>query len=137
MVDRRATLKSKLTGQTEPLDDTSNRLVNKLSTANLTRSARSRLFALQQARLHKTFDRAVTHTAYSSSFAQADSLRIGQRSLLTGNRIIVPGCAHAILIPPLSLSSTVSESVQHGCNLIVPIANRHATNDLYSLHRRR
>ena len=40
-----------------------------ISTANLPRSARSRLFALQQARLHKTFDRAVTYTAYTSSFA--------------------------------------------------------------------
>src|SRR5712691_10475 len=44
--------------------------------ANLPWSARCCLLSLQQACLHQTFDRTVTHATYPSRFAQADSVRI-------------------------------------------------------------
>ena len=98
--------------------------------ANFPGGAGRGLFALKQACLNQTFDRAVTNSANPSSFTQADSFRIGQGSLLTCNRMVAPCRGHAVLIPPFPFSRGMSESVQHGRNLIVTKTNRHPANDL-------
>jgi hypothetical protein len=96
--------------------------------------AGSGLFALQQACLNQTFDRAVTDSANTSSLTQANSIRIGQGSLLTRNRMVPPGRGHTVLIPPFPLSRGRSESVQHRRNLIVTMTNRHPANNLRRNH---
>ncbi len=60
----------------EPLDDAPNRFGIQILAANFPGSAGSRLFTVQQACLDQPFDRTVTHAAYPSSLAQADSIRI-------------------------------------------------------------
>src|SRR5271168_865852 len=51
--------------------------------------------------------------------------------------MVAPGGSYTGLIPPLSFARGIAESVQHGGNLVVAVANGHATNDLKRLHRRR
>src|SRR5258708_7869297 len=114
----------------KPLDDASNWFGIQIHAANFPGGAGSCLFALQEACLNQPFDRAVTHSADPSSLAQADSVRIGQGSLLTWNRMVAPGRSHTLLIPPFPLSCGMSESVQHGGNLVVTMTNRHPANDL-------
>src|SRR4029077_17769300 len=64
------------------------------------------------------------------------SLRIVQSSLLTGNRMVTPGCRYTGLIPPLPFAGGIATSVQHRGNLVVAVSNSHATNDLQRLHGR-
>jgi len=71
-----APMENKLACPVKLLDDTPNRLCIQIRAANLPWSARSCLLALQQACLHQTFDRTVTHATHPSRFAQADSFRI-------------------------------------------------------------
>src|SRR5580704_8993030 len=59
----------------------------------------------QQACLRQPFDRLVTYAAHSSSFAQADFVRIGERSFVVRNRIVATGYSHTVLIPPFPLSA--------------------------------
>src|SRR5262249_7304275 len=51
--------------------------------------------------------------------------------------MVAPACCHTSLIPPLPFARGIAESVQHGGNLVVAVANSHATNDLQRLQRRR
>src|SRR5947209_15197826 len=79
----------------------------------------------------------MTDATYSRSLAQANSLRIRQSSLLTGNGMVAPGRRHANLIPSHPFAGRIAASVQHRGNLVVAVANSHTTNDLQRLHRRR
>ena len=105
-------LKIELAGAMKPVDDASNRIGIQIRPPNHPRCAGCRLLPLQQARLHEPFDRTVTDLTDPGRFAQTDSLRIGLRSFLTGNRIIVPGGGHTGLIPPFPLSGAISLSVR-------------------------
>src|SRR3984893_15592939 len=78
----------------------------------------------------------MTDATYSRSLAQANSLRIRQSSLLTGNGMVAPGRRHASLIPSHSFARRIAASVQHRGYLVVTVANSHTTNDLHRLHRR-
>src|SRR5438874_10782180 len=78
----------------------------------------------------------MTDATYSCSLAQANSLRITQSSLLTGNGMVAPGRRHANLIPSHPFAGRIAASVQHRGNLVVAVANSHTTNDLQRLHRR-
>src|SRR6516225_504276 len=51
--------------------------------------------------------------------------------------MVAPGSRHTGLIPPLPFARGVTESVQHGGNLVIAVANGHATNNLQRLHGRR
>src|SRR5260370_31330589 len=51
--------------------------------------------------------------------------------------MVAPSRSHTVLVPPLRLSCGMSESVQHGGNLVVTMTNCHPANDLYGLHGRR
>src|SRR5512133_4114325 len=48
--------------------------------------------------------------------------------------MVSAGGCHTVLVPPLAFSGGVSETVQHGCNLIVAVAKRHAPDDFERLH---
>src|SRR6516164_330069 len=50
--------------------------------------------------------------------------------------MVAPGCRHASLIPSLPSARRIAASVQNRGNLIITVANSHATNDLQRLHRR-
>src|ERR1700731_3763740 len=78
----------------------------------------------------------MTDATYSRGLAQANSLRIRQSSLLTGNGMVAPGRRHANLIPSHPFAGTIAASVQHRSNLVVGVANTQSTNDLQSFHRR-
>src|SRR2546428_10232344 len=78
----------------------------------------------------------MTDATYSRSLAQANSLRIRQSSLLTGNGMVAPGRRHASLIPSHPFARRIAASVQHRGNLVVAVANSHTTDDLERLHRR-
>src|SRR5256885_2069376 len=78
----------------------------------------------------------MTDAAYSRSLAQANSLRISQSSLLTGNGMVAPGSRHANLIPSHPFAGRIAASVQHRGNLVVAVANSHTTNDLQRLRGR-
>src|SRR2546428_10240443 len=78
----------------------------------------------------------MTDATYSRSLAQANSLRIRQSSLLTGNEMVAPGRRHANLMPSHPFTGRIAASVQHRGNLVVAVANSHTTNDLQRLHRR-
>src|ERR1700730_12015214 len=78
----------------------------------------------------------MTDATYSRGLAQADSLRISQSSLLTGNGMVAPGRRHASLIPSHPFAGRIAASVQHRGNLVVAVANSHTTNDLQRLRRR-
>src|SRR5215813_7654214 len=49
--------------------------------------------------------------------------------------MVAPGCRHASLIPSLPFARRIAASVQHRGNLVITVANSHATNDLQRLHR--
>src|SRR6266852_7834307 len=98
----------------QPLDDAPNRFCFQIRAANHPWRAGSHLLLLQQPSLHQSLDGTVTDPTDPSGFAQADTLRIGSRSFLTGNGIGVPGCGHSVLIPPFSFACAISKSVQHG-----------------------
>src|SRR5215475_7703021 len=74
--------------------------------------------------------------AYSRSLAQTNSLQIRHGSLLTGYVVVAPGRRHASLIPSLSFAGRIAAAIQYRGNLVVTVANSHATNDLQRLHRR-
>src|SRR5690349_8241305 len=57
-------------------------------------------------------------------------------SLLTGNGMVAPGRCYASLIPSHPFAGRIAASVQHRGNLVVAVANSHATNNLQCLHRR-
>src|ERR1700732_560548 len=78
----------------------------------------------------------MTDATYSRSLAQANSLRIRQSSLLTGNGMVAPGRRHANLIPSHPFAGRIAASVQHRGNLVVAVANSHTPNDLQRLDRR-
>src|SRR5262252_5860410 len=78
----------------------------------------------------------MTDATYSRSLAQANSLGIRQSSLLTGNGMVASGRRYAGLIPSHPFAGRIAASVQHRGNLVVAVANSHATNDLQRLHRR-
>src|SRR6516225_8167111 len=78
----------------------------------------------------------MTDATHSRSLAQANSLRIRQSSLLTGNGMVAPGRRHANLIPSHPFAGRIAASVQHRGNLVITVANSHATNDLQRLYRR-
>ena len=78
----------------------------------------------------------MTDATFSRGLAQANSLRIRQSSLLTGNRMVAPGRRHANLIPSHPFARRIAASVQHRGYLVVAVANSHTTNDLQNLHRR-
>src|SRR5467141_1608027 len=78
----------------------------------------------------------MTDATYSRGLAQANSPRIRQSSLLTGNGMVAPGRRHANLIPSHPFAGTIAASVQHRGNLVVAVSNSHATNDLQRLHGR-
>ena len=98
-------LENQLAGPKEARDDTANWLSLQIGTTNFPRSTWSGLFALQQPRFYQSLNRMVTHATEPSSFAQADSLRIGRRSFLTWNRMIAARCGDTDLVPPFLLSS--------------------------------
>src|SRR6516165_644944 len=50
--------------------------------------------------------------------------------------MVAPGCRHASLIPALPFAGRIAASVQNRGNLVITVANSHATNDLQRLHRR-
>src|SRR6516162_6820205 len=78
----------------------------------------------------------MTDATYSRSLAQTNSLRIRQGSLLTGNGMVAPGRRHPSLIPSHPFACRIAAAVQHRGNLVVAVANSHATNDLQRLRRR-
>src|SRR5690348_9332323 len=79
----------------------------------------------------------MTDATYACSFTQTDPLRIRQCSSLTVDRMITPGGGHTGRIPSLSFARGMAKSVQYRGNLIIAVANGHATNDLQRLNRRR
>src|SRR5215469_13757451 len=50
--------------------------------------------------------------------------------------MVAPGCRHASLIPSLPFARRIAAPVQHRGNLVITVANSHATNDLQRLQRR-
>src|SRR2546430_15907866 len=78
----------------------------------------------------------MTDATHSRGLAQANSLRIRQSSLLTGNGMVAPGRRHANLTPSHPFAGRIAASVQHRGNLVIAVANSHTTNDLQRLHRR-
>ena len=67
---------NKLACAAEFLDDAPNGLRVQIRATNSPWSTRGYLFSLQEARFHQSFDRAVTYSAQTSGFIQADALRI-------------------------------------------------------------
>src|SRR6516165_1497347 len=125
-------LEDQLACSKKPIDDSLNRLGVQIRAANFPRSAGSCLFTLQQACIHQSFDRPMTHATDPSGFAQADSFRIRQCSFLTGNRIVAAHCGHTVLIPTFPLPCGMPESVQYGSNLVIALAHGHPRNDFSS-----
>src|SRR6516164_359848 len=136
LVLRATPLQNQLASAPEAANNLANGFGIQLTAANFPRCPRRYLFAPQQTGLDQPFDRAVTDAGYSRSLAQTNSLRIRQSSSLTGNRMVAPGCRHASLIPSLPFARRIAASVQHRSNLVITVANSHATNDLQRLRRR-
>src|ERR1700737_4942793 len=78
----------------------------------------------------------MTDATYSRGLAQANSLRIRQSSLLTGNGMVAPCRRHANLIASHPFACRIAASVQHRGTLLVAVANSHTTNALQRLRRR-
>src|SRR5215813_1437756 len=72
----------------------------------------------------------------ASSLIQAHSLRIGQSSFLTVDRMVTPGGVHTGLIPAFPFAGGIAQAVQYGGNLVIAMANGHPTDNLKCLHRR-
>src|SRR5262245_56419338 len=74
---------------------------------------------------------------YACCFTQTHPFRIRQRSSLTVDRMITPGGGHTGRIPAFSFAREMAKSVQYRGNLIIAVANGHATNDFQCLTMRR